>query len=177
MALAHVARAKGSRPAACAAVLLALRGPDGARLRLRHAWLQAWRRSRGRRGSGDGGWGPDATLLLLPLAAHPPLATRQRLHPSSALPADHNGRGMMSDETYQRALVSCEPVSFITCTKRAAVARITKRDASDLDRVLIVLPNLPSWIGWITNWIGVLGRRKVGEEEAGCCVCDLACGN
>ena len=87
-------------------------------------------------------------------------------------------------KAYERALISCDPVSSVTRVvmldqasavreAKAAVARIAKRDASDLDRGLIVLTNLPSWIGSIRNWIGAFGRRKVGEEEAGCCVCDL----
>ena len=59
---------------------------------------------------------------------------------------------------------------------KAAATKIAKRDASDLDRALMVLPNLPLCIGWMGNWIRVLGRRKVGEE-AGCCVCDLARGS
>ena len=90
-------------------------------------------------------------------------------------------------KAYERALISCDPVSSVTRVvmldqasavreAKAAVARIAKRDASDLDRALMVLPNLPLCIGWMGNWIRVLGRRKVGEE-AGCCVCDLARGS
>jgi len=92
---------------------------------------------------------------------------------------------MMSEEVCQWALLSREHTSVTRArhdarssaaarVAKAAATKIAERDASGLDRGLMVLPNLPLWIGWMRKWIRVLGRRKVGEE-AGRLLCLRPC--